>query len=77
MGVREERRKVPHGGWMEGSRETVVGIYQREQMMEAAKAYGTAHFTRVLGWRNEEYQVLVGKVRKEMKDENLRLYSDL
>lgn len=54
-----------------------VGIYQREQMMEAAKAYGTAHFTRVLGWLYEEYQVLAGEVRRETKDEGLKLYSDL
>lgn len=69
---------MPHGGWMGAdSRMEVMGIYQRKQMIEASKAYGTAHFTRVLGWSYEEYQVLVGEVRRETKDEGLKLYSDL
>ncbi|KAF4308157.1 S-adenosyl-L-methionine-dependent methyltransferase-17 [Botryosphaeria dothidea] len=73
--VEQKILKCPHGPWMEDPRKKVVGIYRREHMMEAATSYGIAHFTRVLGWKPEEYQVLASRVRKEMRDESLKLWS--
>lgn len=44
-------------------------------MKEAANSYGLAHFTRVLNWKPEEYNVLASKVRNEMMNKDLHLFS--
>jgi hypothetical protein len=54
-----------------------LGIYQLLNMLDAASAYGQAHFTDVLGWSATEYEVLSGKVRAQLRDRKLQLYSDL
>jgi hypothetical protein len=54
-----------------------LGAYQLLNMLDAASSYGQAHFTRVLGWSAAEYEVLSAKVRAELKDPKLQLYSDL
>lgn len=46
-------------------------------MLDASSSYGQAHFTRVLGWSKEEYEVLSAGVRRELKDLRLQLYSNL
>jgi hypothetical protein len=46
-------------------------------MLDASSSYGNAHFTRVLGWTNEEFEVLSAGVRGELKDKKLQLYSNL
>lgn len=46
-------------------------------MLDTASSYGQAHFTRVLGRSPQEYSVLNKKVRLQLKDRSLRLYSDL
>ncbi|KAF2136203.1 uncharacterized protein K452DRAFT_292578 [Aplosporella prunicola CBS 121167] len=75
--VNQTIMEVPTGPWKEDKKFKLAGMYQREQMIEAASAYGTAHFTRVLGWSLQEYQVLSSRVRKEMRNEDLRLWSKL
>lgn len=46
-------------------------------MLDAASAYGQAHFTRVLDWSPEEFQVLSAGVRKELKNLKYHLRSNL
>jgi hypothetical protein len=43
-------------------------------MLDGVYSFGTAHFTRVLGWSSVEYDILAAKVRTEFKNDNLRLY---
>lgn len=42
--------------------------------LQAIEAYTPALFTRVLGWSEEEMQVLMDKVKKELFDRSLHLY---
>lgn len=44
-------------------------------MLDSTSSYGSAHFTRVLGWSIDEYTVLSAKVRRELKNPNLQLYT--
>ncbi|KAF8858394.1 TAM domain methyltransferase [Acephala macrosclerotiorum] len=74
--VVEKVVKVPNTPWAKGKMKK-IGLYQQQNMLDASSSYGQAHFTRVLGWSVEEYNILSAKVRKELKDGSLRLYSDL
>ena len=37
----------------------------------------SSHFTRVLGWTAQEYDVFAAKVRTQMKMQSSKLYADL
>jgi hypothetical protein len=75
--VVEEKTVVPSSPWAKDKEMKAVGAYQLMNMLDAASSYGQAHFTRVLGWSREEYAVLNAKVRTQLKDRSLQLYSDL
>jgi hypothetical protein len=67
--------QVPQGPWARKAELKKLGLFHREQMKEAANSYGLAHFTRVLNWKPEEYNVLASKVRNEMMSKDLHLFS--
>ena len=75
--VVEEKTVVPSSAWPKEKEMKMVGAYQLLNMLDAASSYGQAHFTRVLGWSPQEYAVLNAKVRTQLKDRNLQLYSNL
>jgi hypothetical protein len=77
QGVVEERSTVPGNPWPKDKDLKTMGAYQMVNMLDAASSYGQAHFTRVLGWSAEEYAVLNAKVRTQLKDRSLQLYSVL
>jgi hypothetical protein len=77
VNVVEQKITVPTGTWPKDKHMKTLGAYQLLNMLDAASSYGQAHFTRVLGWSAAEYEVLSAKVRAELKDPKLQLYSDL
>lgn len=46
-------------------------------MIDTSSSYGQAHFTRVLGWTKEEYDVLSANVRTELRNPKYHIYSKL
>jgi Methyltransferase domain len=68
---------IPAAPWPKNKEMKTLGAYQLLNMLDAASSYGQAHFTRVLGWSADEYAVLSAKVRNQLKDRTLQLYSDL
>ncbi|TVY81903.1 Secondary metabolism regulator [Lachnellula suecica] len=75
--IREDVIKVPNSPWAKDPRWKEIGAYQQHNMLEAASAYGQAHFTRVLGWSPDEFLVLSAEVRKELKNLKYHLFSNL
>jgi len=69
--------QVPNSPWPKDRRWKEIGLYQQHNMLDAASSYGQAHFTRVLGWTPEEFQVLSAGVRKELKNLKYHLRSNL
>ncbi|TEY71180.1 hypothetical protein BOTCAL_0099g00060 [Botryotinia calthae] len=66
--VVERHWRLPMAPWARDRRNKEIGLYLQQNMLDATVAYGMAHFTRVLGWSPEEYQVLAAGVRNEFKD---------
>ncbi|TGO41073.1 hypothetical protein BHYA_0027g00510 [Botrytis hyacinthi] len=66
--VVERHWRLPMAPWARDRRNKEIGLYMQQNMLDATVAYGMAHFTRVLGWSPEEYQVLAAGVRNEFKD---------
>lgn len=76
-GVVQEKITVPTGLWPKNRGMKALGAFQLENMIGATSAYGQAHFTRVLEWSVEEYEVLSALVKSELRDRKTQLYSDM
>ncbi|KNG87492.1 UMTA methyltransferase family protein [Aspergillus nomiae NRRL 13137] len=72
--VTETLLKIPLGTWPKDARMKELGKFGFVGELQAIEAYTPALFTRVLGWSEEEMQVLMDKVKKELFDRSLHLY---
>ncbi|KAI8710953.1 hypothetical protein NCS52_01524200 [Fusarium sp. LHS14.1] len=73
--VREEvRKKMPIGAWPKDLKLKEIGKYQLIQQIEAVESYTPRIFSTVMNWGEEELQVYVAKVKKELRDPSIHLY---
>ena len=54
-----------------------VGAWNYLQIMEGLEAFAYAIFTRVLGYSQQEVDVVCAKIRTEMKNPDIHLYYHL
>jgi len=54
-----------------------IGRYNLCSLLIAVESYSLALFTRVLGWSNEETQVFLAGVRKDLKNRAVHSYCNL
>ncbi|KAL1964156.1 hypothetical protein VTN77DRAFT_7244 [Rasamsonia byssochlamydoides] len=72
--VKEFVFKKPVGSWSKDPKMKEIGRFQLVQQLQAVESYTPALFSRVLGWTKMEIEVLIAKVRNELKDHSLHLY---
>ncbi|PVH70396.1 S-adenosyl-L-methionine-dependent methyltransferase [Cadophora sp. DSE1049] len=72
--VREDVYKVPIGPWPLDRRLKILGLYQLEQMCDSVEAFTLAPLTRILKWSNEETQVLMAKIRSDLRNKKNHLH---
>jgi hypothetical protein len=66
--------QVPIGAWPKDAKLNDLGKFQGFQQMKAVEAYTPGVFGRILGWSDEEVQVLIAKVRKDLSNPAIHLY---
>ena len=69
-------RQTPIGVWPKNPKLKEIGRYERAQVLDAVESYTLAMFTRVLGRSLQEAQVIMERVKCEMVDPTLHLYTD-
>lgn len=70
------QKAVPLGTWPRDRKLKEIGRWFRVQFLEMAiEAYTLALFTRAGGWTGDEVQVLLAKVRQELKSDDIHLYT--
>jgi len=65
---------VPVGAWPKDPKLKEIGKLQGVQQIQAVESYTPAVFSRVLGWSDEEIQVVVAKTRKDLTDPAIHIY---
>lgn len=75
--VKETFFKVPINTWPKNKHLKEVGKYQFLNYSEGYEAIGIGLFTRALKWTAPEFQVLLAKVRAELKDRSMHTYQTL
>ena len=69
--------KIPTNSWPKNKELKEVGKYQLINYTEGYEGIGIGLFTRVLGWNAAEVQVLIAKLRGELKDRSIHAYQVL
>ncbi|KAE8353477.1 S-adenosyl-L-methionine-dependent methyltransferase [Aspergillus coremiiformis] len=72
--VHQEIRKLPIGPWPKDPKLKEIGKYQGVQELQVIDSYTPAVFSRILGWSQTELQVLMAKVKSELKDPSVHVY---
>ena len=66
--------KWPSNTWPKDKRLKTMGLVNLYNTLKGLQAFTIAMFTRVLGWRPEEVEVLLAGVRKEIQDPRIHAY---
>ncbi|KAL4892359.1 S-adenosyl-L-methionine-dependent methyltransferase [Aspergillus ambiguus] len=74
--VAEQVFRVPFGKWSDDPRMKNIGGFYKYQMQCALEGYTLRLVTKTLGWSKEDTDALLGRVREELQQEELRLYSN-
>ena len=69
--------KVPSSVWARDPVQREIGRYNQCSLLMAVESYSLALFTRVLGWSNNDTQVFLAGVRKDLKNPAVHTYCNL
>ena len=72
--VEQAVKKCPIGSWPRDPVLKEIGKVQAHQELQVIDSYTPAVFSRVLGWGEEETEVLKAKVKNNLKDPSIHLY---
>ncbi|KAI9811556.1 MAG: hypothetical protein M1832_000866 [Thelocarpon impressellum] len=75
--VYHQRLKMPLGRWPKDELLKAIGTWNLLQTLEGLEAFSFALYTRVLGWSHDEVQVLMAKVRKDLRNPNIHAQYDM
>ncbi|KAJ5210185.1 hypothetical protein N7472_000324 [Penicillium cf. griseofulvum] len=75
--VRDEVYKVPSSVWASDPVQKEIGRYNQCSLLMAVESYSLALFTRVLGWSNNDTQIFLAGVRRDIKNPAVHTYCKL
>jgi len=75
--IKEYFFKIPVNTWPKNKQLKEVGKYQLINYTEGYEGIGIGLFTRMLGWQPTEFQVLLARLRQELKDRTIHAYQPL
>ncbi|KAK1831172.1 secondary metabolism regulator LAE1 [Podospora conica] len=70
-----KRHKLPFGAWPAEAHLKQIGAYNLTATVEGLEGYGLFIGTQVLGWRLEELQVLIAKMRSALLNPRYHAYN--
>lgn len=66
--------KLPINTWPKDTRMKVLGAWEMENLLSGMEVMTMRVFVKALGWTEEEVQVFLVNVRKEVKDRNIHAW---
>ena len=75
--VTEHRLKVPTNSWPKDPRLKIVGVFERENLLQGLDVICSRVFQKGLGWSRDEVLVLVAKMKKDIKNTKYHGYYNL
>ncbi|XTI89896.1 S-adenosyl-L-methionine-dependent methyltransferase [Cenococcum geophilum] len=75
--IHHEKVKLPIGPWAKDKQKKEVGLFNLVQILDGLEGFSYRLLTRVLEWPLQEADVLIAKVRKELKSKAIHAQIDL
>ena len=75
--VQQHVLKMPMNSWPKDEKLREIGRMRRGHHDEHLEGMSIGYFSRALDWSPDEVQVLLAKVRKELKDPSIHCYQNL
>ena len=72
--IRLNKTKLPTGGWPADPKWKEVGVYNRVTTEQGLEGYALYICTNILGWKYEDVQALLHRVRQAMKNKSYHSY---
>jgi hypothetical protein len=67
--------QVPIGPWAKGKKNKELGVFYRAQFLDAVEPFTLALYTRVLGYSPEEAQIVVARVKQDLRNRQHHLWA--
>lgn len=77
INIQETVYKWPLNSWPKGKKDKLLGRWANADISEGLQGISMAFLTRVLGWTQEEVEVFLLDVRKELRDKSKHSYIKL
>jgi hypothetical protein len=74
VNVKAKVLKWPSNSWPKNKTEKTLGMWQNENLVYGIEGFSLALFTRVLGWKKEDVDIFLMKVRRDIKDRSIHSY---
>ncbi len=75
--VRESRTALPINPWPRGENQKLIGAMEMLNMLEVCHGISMNILVKVMGWSAEEVEVLLARVREDMRDKRIHAYFPL
>ncbi|KAM0212084.1 hypothetical protein ACHAPA_010246 [Fusarium lateritium] len=66
--------KWPQNTWPKDAKHKELGAWNLENISSGIDGLSSAVYTRVLGWSKDEVEILLAKVRRELRDKSIHAY---
>jgi len=73
--VVQEIKQLPLNPWPEDPKKKELGAFHLENILESLESYSYAPFTRFLGWSKEELEVFLARLRRDVRDTSIHIYT--
>ncbi|QDS72871.1 hypothetical protein FKW77_007448 [Venturia effusa] len=77
VNVRYQTFKWPIGPWPKDPGLKRIGAYNRMAWEDGMEGWAIYLFTNYLGWKKEEVDILIARVRKELRDSKIHAYQNI
>lgn len=77
VNVVHKRYRVPIGPWARNATLKEVGRWNMMQVLNGLEGLSMRLYTGVLGWKEEDVRVFLGKVRRDLADPGIHALFDL
>ncbi|MCJ1262518.1 hypothetical protein MMC22_002388 [Lobaria immixta] len=74
--IRTEKFRVPIGPWPKDKHLKTIGAWNLVQLEDGMEAINMRLYTQTLGWKPEEVQVLIAKIRQELSNPRIHMIYD-
>ena len=77
INIKETVYKWPLNSWPKGKKDKLLGRWGNADFSEGVQGFSMAFLTRVLGWTQQEVEVFLVDVRKDLRDKSKHSYVKL